>query len=160
MGWSLGYDTTWRRDIGYGVPAYCDHPKCDEEIDRGLSYVCGDEPYGGDHGCGLYFCEEHRPGWRGNYRVCTRCSSYKRPYKHPKPDHPNWIIWKATDDAWAEWRKDNPSKVPYVLYVTQGQGGGPESFFWNLDAAVTYVRAHKGEGSFGIKYPNGEWHKW
>ena len=50
MGWSIGYDSNWDRDIGYGVPAYCDHPDCNEEIDRGLSYVCGGEPYGGDRG--------------------------------------------------------------------------------------------------------------
>ncbi|HEV7521417.1 MAG TPA: hypothetical protein VGP89_09990, partial [Candidatus Angelobacter sp.] len=62
MGWSLGFDSNWQRDIGYGVPAYCDHPKCNKKIDRGLSYVCGGEPYGGELGCGLYFCSEHL-GW-------------------------------------------------------------------------------------------------
>ena len=30
MGWSIGYDTNWKRDIGYGVPAKCDHPRCDD----------------------------------------------------------------------------------------------------------------------------------
>ena len=35
MGWSLGYDGRWKRDIGYGVPAVCDFPGCNEEIDRG-----------------------------------------------------------------------------------------------------------------------------
>ena len=44
MGWSIGFDTRWNRDIGYGVPAYCDHPGCNKEIDRGLSHVCGGEP--------------------------------------------------------------------------------------------------------------------
>lgn len=41
MGWAIGYDTTWGRDIGYGVPATCDYPSCTEAIDRGLGYVCG-----------------------------------------------------------------------------------------------------------------------
>ena len=45
MGWEIGYDDNWERDIGYGVPAECDHPDC-QVIDRGLSYVCGGEPYG------------------------------------------------------------------------------------------------------------------
>ena len=36
MSWSIGYDDNWDRDIGYGVPAYCDHPGCNEEIDRGF----------------------------------------------------------------------------------------------------------------------------
>ena len=34
MGWSIGYDNTWNRDIGYGVPATCDHLGCAAEIDR------------------------------------------------------------------------------------------------------------------------------
>lgn len=54
MGWSIGYDERWKRDIGYGVPATCDHPGCEEKIDRGLSCVCANQqPYGGEHGCGL-----------------------------------------------------------------------------------------------------------
>lgn len=59
MSWAIGFDEKWQRDIGYGVPAYCDHPGCKAEIDRGLPYVCGGEPYGGSNGCGLYFCEKH-----------------------------------------------------------------------------------------------------
>jgi len=40
MGWAVGYDNRWSRDIGYGVPAWCDEPGCSEAIDRGLAYVC------------------------------------------------------------------------------------------------------------------------
>ncbi len=28
MGWSIGYDYNWKRDIGYSVPCECDNPKC------------------------------------------------------------------------------------------------------------------------------------
>jgi hypothetical protein len=99
MGWAVGFDEHWQRDIGYGVPAYCDQPGCDEEIDRGLAYVCCDEqPYGGERGCGLYFCSKHL-----NPR-CARCDDDGPPYI-PKPDHPDWIRHKATDPSWAEWRK-------------------------------------------------------
>jgi hypothetical protein len=73
MGWSIGWDSNWQRDIGYGVPAYCDHPNCHEHIDRGLSYVCGGEPYGGDEGCGLYFCSQHLFIERGHPQRCERC---------------------------------------------------------------------------------------
>lgn len=97
MGWSIGFDSHWNRDIGYGVPAYCDHPQCEAVIDRGLSYVCGGEPYGGEKGCGLYFCSAHGGGYR-----CQRCVNYKQPYKHPKPDHPDWIRHKLTDESWAK----------------------------------------------------------
>lgn len=105
MGWSVGYDSNWERDIGYGVPAYCDHPQCWVEIDRGLSYVCGADPYGGDKGCGLYFCSHHQPG---DHQRCPRCASYKKPYKITKPEHPDWIHHKLTDDSWQQWRNENP----------------------------------------------------
>jgi len=26
MGWSIGFDETWQRDIGYVVQSVCDHP--------------------------------------------------------------------------------------------------------------------------------------
>lgn len=104
MGWSIGFDERWQRDIGYGVPAWCDFPKCCAKIDRGLAYVCCEqEPYGGERGCGLYFCEKHRryPGDR-----CSRCRYGRKPFT-PKPDHPDWIHHKATDPSWAEWRLEN-----------------------------------------------------
>ncbi len=106
MGWSLGYDNNWKRDIGYGVPAVCDHPKCNKDIDRGLSYVCGaEQPYGGENGCGLYFCPEHlyyhsfRGGDEGFF--CKRCIAHKPPY-NPKPDVKEWIDWKLNDSSWQE----------------------------------------------------------
>ncbi len=110
MGWSIGYDTNWKRDIGYGVPATCDHPDCDAEIDRGLNYVCGGEPYGGDRGCGLYFCSKHMEHTGKGVQVCTRCLRRRGPYK-PKPDTEEWIRWKLTDESWAEWRETHPEEV-------------------------------------------------
>jgi hypothetical protein len=107
MSWSIGFDTKWQRDIGYGVPAFCDHPQCNERIDRGLAYVCGEEPYGGDNGCGLYFCDEHHGGFDG---LCSRCVAGKPPFD-PKPDHPDWIRHKATDPSWEEWRQEQKADV-------------------------------------------------
>ena len=107
MSWSIGFDSSCNRDIGYGVPAYCDSPKCSKKIDRGLAYVCCDQkPYGGEKGCGLYFCENHQD-IRGR---CSRCRNYRTPYK-AKPDHPEWAHWKLTHDSWAKWRAEEPDKV-------------------------------------------------
>src|SRR5260221_6107537 len=107
MGWSLGWDRNWNRDIGYGVPALCDHPKCSARIDRGLAYVCcGQRPHGGDNGCGLYFCYEHQR-YDGK---CPRCVAGKPPYKRPKPDVREWIEWKLTDESWQQWRDGNPEE--------------------------------------------------
>ena len=109
MGWSLGFDDNHKRDIGYGVPAYCDHPDCDKEIDRGLSYVCGGEPYGGENGCGLFFCPDHLTFTYAG-KLCGRCID-KKPSFEPKKDHPEWIKWKLEDDSWEDWRKENPEIV-------------------------------------------------
>lgn len=111
MGWSVGRRDG--RDIGYGVPAICDKPDCDAEIDRGLSYCCGD--YSTEYGCGLYFCENHlsyrKPhGSDRLVQLCPRCIAYKNPYT-PKPDTQEWISWKLTDDSWNTWRQENPKKV-------------------------------------------------
>lgn len=77
MGWSIGFDSNWQRDIGYGVPCTCDHPECDAEINRGLACVCGGEPHGGDDGCGLFFCGKHLVlGVEGKaHQVCERCET-------------------------------------------------------------------------------------
>lgn len=120
MGWSLGFDARWNRYVGYGVPAYCDHPGCDEEIDRGLAYVCADEqPKGGDHGCGLYFCEKHRY-CRGNHHRCSRCTNYRPPFT-PKPEHPRWLRHLLTDETWAKWRAEHPDDVAAMTQQLSSQ---------------------------------------
>ena len=110
MGWAVGYDDNWKRDIGYGVPAYCDHPGCGAEINRGLAYVCCNElPYGGENGCGLYFCNQHRG---------FKCNKAHRKLQ-PTPDHPEWINHKLSDESWQEWRDANPEEVAALLANTQ-----------------------------------------
>jgi hypothetical protein len=119
MGWSIGYDTNWHRDIGYGVPAECDHPDCEEQIDRGLGYVCGGDLYGGDNGCGLFFCGKHlffADTVKGCY--CEKCVFYLdrdieqgTDFFDPKPDIFLWIAWKLTDSSWHSWRMENPEEV-------------------------------------------------
>lgn len=106
MGWSLGQNSEGR-DVGYGVPAHCDHPDCGAEIDRGLSYVCGGEPDGGEYGCGLFFCGDHL---FGSHNLCDRCYSKQPPFD-PTPDHPDWMRWKLEDLSWQRWRDENPGEV-------------------------------------------------
>lgn len=111
MGWSLGYDSNWGRDIGYGVPAICDFPGCEEKIDRGLTYVCGSEPYGGNRGCGLYFCEKHREYHpRLQVSLCPRCGKLRDPYP-AKDDVEEWINFKLEDESWKDWRNEYPEEV-------------------------------------------------
>jgi hypothetical protein len=78
MSWDVGYDENWKRWIGYGVTAFCDFPGCYAKIDRGLAFVCcGNNPYGGEKGCGLYFCFDHA---NGEHR-CSRCTHARKPFK-------------------------------------------------------------------------------
>jgi hypothetical protein len=104
MGWSIGYDSGWERDIGYGVIAVCDYPGCDDRIDRGLSHVCGGEPYGGEH---LSY-KDTDDGQ--SVQLCDRCCDDDEPF-NPKPDALEWVKWKLTHDSWHQWREENPAKV-------------------------------------------------
>lgn len=115
MGWSIGYDEKNKRDIGYGVPAICDHPECNKEINRGLSYVCGGEPSGGDCGCGLHFCWYHLSAGS----LCERCELDQQPFEG-KPDCKEWAEFKLTDESWQEWRNGNPDCVKALEAIVKG----------------------------------------
>ncbi len=85
MGWAFGIDrrrTNGDQNIGYGVESICDKKGCKVKIDRGLAYVCGGDPYGGENGCGNYFCQKHRDCYftdEGNGdmspQLCSECGS-------------------------------------------------------------------------------------
>lgn len=122
MGWAVGFDSNWHRDVGYGVPSVCDQPGCGEAIDRGLGYVCGGEPYGGEGGCGLYFCGEHLL-MGADRQSCERCLAGKRPFK-PTPDTAEWLRWKLTDESWAEWRQEHLAEVEAISATLLGKENG------------------------------------
>jgi hypothetical protein len=62
MGYAY-YTLSDGREAGYGVEAECDQPGCSTMIDRGLGWLCGQQPLGWNDtdapGCGNYYCEEH-----------------------------------------------------------------------------------------------------
>ncbi len=129
MSWSIGHDSRTNRWIGYGVPAYCDHPGCYRWIDRGLAHVCAkEEPRGGELGCGLYFCAEHLVYHEGKDDdssgfMCERCDEFhtriaKKRCKDfdlksftPTPERPDWIKHLLKDESWDDWREENPKEV-------------------------------------------------
>jgi len=117
MSWAIGYDKKWKRDIGYRVPALCDYPDCEKQIDRGLDYVCGKEPFGGEHGCGLYFCYEHLyivPRENTTTQLCLHCKQEDCEEFKPKPDVNEWLQHKLTDESWQAWRDENPRDVTKI----------------------------------------------
>lgn len=110
----MGYGVYWvperNRWEGYGVPAVCDFPDCDEKIDHGIAYRCevhreiwydeeDREVEHEDEGCGLTLCEGHR------YQSGTHF------WVDPKPQAHEWIVWVLSDESWKQWRKENPDRV-------------------------------------------------
>lgn len=115
-----------QRFAGYGVPAFCEHPECNKEIDRGVSYACGDEPFS-EYGCDRYFCSEHlstilinnRTGKECAHKkncdcscinLCEMCEVGQAPFPYKK-EHPKWVKHILSDSSWKEWRKNNKEKV-------------------------------------------------
>ncbi len=114
----MGYQVykVGERWAGYGVPTVCEYPTCNEEIDRGMAYACGGEPFS-EVGCDRYFCEKHRVSHgfnRGGYReyveVCERCDKKKPPFPY-KTESTKWVKHLLTDKSWKEWREKNPDEV-------------------------------------------------
>lgn len=106
MGWSVGTGKDGR-DIGYGVPALCDHPDCDKQIHRGLSYICGMiNTDGEDRGCGLHFCLNHLRYSLKFGQLCPRCWPKQRKPFTRKPDIAEWVEHKRIDPSWADWRAE------------------------------------------------------
>lgn len=120
----------WNRWAGYWVPAYCEHPDCNKEIDRWMSYACWWEPFS-EYWCDRYFCEEHMDFLAINqdgevvkdedYEIekedsyefiewCERCKEWKDPFPY-KQEHPNWLKHILTDESWEEWRNNSPKEV-------------------------------------------------
>lgn len=116
MGYAC-YDGKDGRDQGYGVPAICDHPDCNNEIDRGIGYACGGDPH---ETCGLFFCAEHlsyrvenegTPQETWTRAMCERCHDEDAQPFDPKPDTQEWIDHKMIDPSWDLWRSKNPDFV-------------------------------------------------
>jgi hypothetical protein len=60
------------REAGYGVDAACEAPGCSQEIDRGLAFLCGNNPMSDETGCTHYFCYEHL-FMGGPHQMCGPC---------------------------------------------------------------------------------------
>jgi len=70
---------------GYGVEDVCHEEGCTEEIDRGVAYLCGDQPgRPSERGCGRWFCSGHLYGGyplpaRQHCRACLDAAERKGP---------------------------------------------------------------------------------
>lgn len=94
MGWAHCGTDEEGREIGYGIPATCDHPGCNKEIHRGLDYCCGGmhggQGYYDEHhkvwfGCGRYFCYDHLTALGS---LCPEC---ERDYDRLEAENPQYV---------------------------------------------------------------------
>jgi hypothetical protein len=119
MGWAFVGTDYYGREAGYGIQATCDKRGCNEVIDRGLGYICGDMhhgPFDMEPGCGRFYCEDHR-GWVGDRGGCrhrgkkawsrTKCQLLRR------DGH-----WPEDDDV-------------YYCACREWELGGPTGFLWD-----------------------------
>lgn len=89
MGYSYCGTDSRGRDVGYGIPATCDHPGCDARIDRGMAHACGGGHGSGEWDCDQYFCSDHLvynttpPPHRTFMVVCPACSA-RMDFAQPK----------------------------------------------------------------------------
>ena len=138
MGYSCYYSVKNDRHQGYGVSAYCDHPGCYAQIDRGMGHACCDEP-DSEVGCGGMYCSDHKHmsmmvgdlgdlsekelrelGLDGpEYPVVIdsdgeieNSHEYVKCFHEPieSKEHPDWAKHVATDESWENWRTENSEK--------------------------------------------------
>lgn len=108
------------------MTATCEHPGCNEKIDRGMSFACGGEPFS-EYGCDRYFCPAHLFYTQFNKEgevcsreddcqcvtvaVCKKCHEGKGDLFDYKPEHPEWVYHLLNHHSWERWRKENPDAV-------------------------------------------------
>lgn len=86
MGWGDCGNDSQGRPIAYANQATCDHPGCEEKIDRGLAFACGGMHGENDGDCEGYFCDKHLfsvedPDERlHSARLCETCKNHWNEY--------------------------------------------------------------------------------
>lgn len=95
------------RFIGYSVEAYCDQEGCNNEINRGMDYQCGD--------CQGYFCYdclsqhgkveiELDDDWKSEFGDASSGCSHNGVWKD---HHPDFLRHLLIDESWASWRVEH-----------------------------------------------------
>lgn len=109
MGYSIGqskFEGKYRF-IGYAVEAYCDQEGCNNVINRGMDYQCGD--------CQGYFCYdclsqhgkveiELDDDWKNEFGEASSGCTHNAVWKN---HHPDFLRHLLTDSSWADWRAGN-----------------------------------------------------
>lgn len=118
MSYALGWDDTYQRWKGYGVPCECEQPDCKAEIDRGYSHIC--------HFCGMYFCDDHI--YCGYCKNCydsvlddeleVKDGATSEPFPL-KPELEKWLHHIETDATWKKWRESEEGRNDLARWRSQ-----------------------------------------
>jgi hypothetical protein len=128
MGWAGPFHLADGRMGGYAVQAVCDQEGCEEKIDRGLAYVCGDMHDGDEHSCGRYFCASHLfMGVGLPNQMCEACAeTFER--ENPEKVAAALAEFEAARERWTSAGKD----CPRCHGARSVQTGDPDEF-GNID---------------------------
>ena len=68
----------------------------------------------------------------------------------------------SSEQEIAKEEKEEKKEEKYEVWLTQGQGGTLVDKYLTLEEALhrAQIGIESKEGSFGIHYPNGQWHNW
>lgn len=107
--WYAVYEN-WPRFAWYWVPAICEHPNCNKEIDRWMAFACWWEPFA-EWYCDRYFCSKHLQfifdeDDNMSPQCCERCAEWKEPFPY-KPETEERKEHVNTDKSWKERREKN-----------------------------------------------------
>lgn len=103
MGWGNCGTDSQGRPIGYNHNAICDHPGCNEQIDRGLAFACGDMHGEDEVSCEKYFCGDHKQNFvKTTYddrivSVCDECAKQLLDTKEWYMDEEEGLIIKKEE---------------------------------------------------------------
>lgn len=154
MSWANCGTDSKGRSIGYAHEATCDHPGCDEKIDRGLAYTCGGMHGENEGDCEGYFCDKHLfsvedPDERfHSARLCEAC-------KHKWNEHlVEDLIEQVKELERVDWQplKTAPRDGSLVLIdmgdatplPTMGRWTGEGPYPWQfIDADSTLMRVNR-----------------
>lgn len=141
MGYEIFYQTLngIKRDAGYGVVAYCDHPGCFNTITRGMDAACcGCHQH--TNSCGGFYCAEHnnmdfiaeielegmddneKAEYLADYGIDLAEIQFDNGFyvycTHPDPepkDHPEWAKHVLNDESWKTWRELYPERLKALV---------------------------------------------
>lgn len=148
MSWAIGFSENQNRDVGYAVPAICDHPGCTAEIDRGIAYMCCEISPDHHATCGGFYCAYHRESYIYGDELDDMDESELEAHNIDKDsdavaeaiddgdivkclhepiekgkENAAWLEHCLKDETWQDWRNENPAMVTAYQEALKNRNG-------------------------------------